>query len=279
MAIMSWIRTFPLMQYFMTYTQDVFTNILKTGPVPQHVAFVMDGNRRFARMRKMEVKEGHSAGFESLAHILEMCYQVGIKVVTVYAFSIENFKRPPVEVDALMEIARTKLLQMIHHGDLADRFGISIRILGQRKMIPADVLAVIDQSMEMTKNNKTAILNICFPYTSRDDIACSMQDIVELAEKKQLSPEDIDMIDEKTMEDHMFTKDCPPLDILVRTSGVERFSDFMLWQGHQDCTVEFVDCLWPDFDPWRFAQILLRWGRNKALELKGKEIESDMKAV
>ncbi|KAK9236129.1 putative undecaprenyl diphosphate synthase-domain-containing protein [Lipomyces kononenkoae] len=276
MGIGSWIRTFPLVQYLIAWTQELFMSVLKTGPVPQHVAFVMDGNRRFARRRKLEVKEGHSAGFESLAHILEMCYQVGIKVVTVYAFSIENFKRPTVEVDALMEIARTKLLQIIHHGDLADRFGISIRVLGQRSMIPPDVLAAIDKSTEMTKRNTTAILNICFPYTSRDDIATSMREIVKRSEKHELDPE---MIDEKTLEQHMFTKDCPPLDILVRTSGVERLSDFMLWQSHQDCTVEFVDCLWPEFEPWRFGSILLRWSRSKAVEFRKMEMEREQRQL
>ncbi|KAK9315481.1 putative undecaprenyl diphosphate synthase-domain-containing protein [Lipomyces starkeyi] len=276
MAITSWIRTFPLVQYLIAWTQEIFMSVLKTGPVPQHVAFVMDGNRRFARRRKLEVREGHSAGFESLAHILEMCYQVGIKVVTVYAFSIENFKRPTVEVDALMEIARTKLLQIIHHGDLADRFGISIRVLGQRSMIPPDVLAAIDKSTEMTKRNTTAILNICFPYTSRDDIATSMREIVTKSEKHELDPE---TIDERLLEQHMFTKDCPPLDILVRTSGVERLSDFMLWQSHQNCTVEFVNCLWPEFEPWRFGSILLKWSRSKAVEFRKMEMERDQKQL
>ncbi|KAK9384990.1 putative undecaprenyl diphosphate synthase-domain-containing protein [Lipomyces mesembrius] len=276
MAITSWIRTFPLVQYLIAWTQEIFMSVLKTGPVPQHVAFVMDGNRRFARRRKLEVREGHSAGFESLAHILEMCYQVGIKVVTVYAFSIENFKRPTVEVDALMEIARTKLLQIIHHGDLADRFGISIRVLGQRSMIPPDVLAAIDKSTEMTKRNTTAILNICFPYTSRDDIATSMREIVTKSEKHELDPE---TIDERLLEQHMFTKDCPPLDILVRTSGVERLSDFMLWQSHQNCTVEFVNCLWPEFEPWRFGSILLKWSRSKAVEYRKMEMERDQKQL
>ncbi|KAK9479724.1 Decaprenyl diphosphate synthase-like protein [Lipomyces japonicus] len=276
MGITSWIRTFPLMQYFIAWAQEIFMSVLRTGPVPQHVAFVMDGNRRFARRRKLEVKEGHSAGFESLARILEMCYQVGIKTVTVYAFSIENFKRPPVEVEALMEIARTKLLQIIHHGDLADRFGISIRVLGQRSLIPPDVLTAIDKSTEMTKDNTTAILNICFPYTSRDDIVTSMREIVSLSEDHKVDP---DKIDENMIEQHMFTRDCPPLDILVRTSGVERLSDFMLWQSHQNCTVEFVDCLWPEFEPWRFGSILLKWSRQKAKEYRQIELEAEQKEL
>ncbi|KAK9462895.1 Decaprenyl diphosphate synthase-like protein [Lipomyces oligophaga] len=276
MSIISWIRTFPLVQFFLGWAQELIMAIIKTGPVPQHVAFVMDGNRRFARRQKLEVREGHSAGFESLAHILEMCYQVGIKVVTVYAFSIENFKRPAVEVDAIMEIARTKLLQLIHHGDIADRYGVSVRVLGQRSLIPPDVLQAVDQSTDMTKNNERAILNVCFPYTSRNDIATAMQLTITDVVDKGMDPNDID---EKMLEQHMLTKDSPPLDMLVRTSGVERLSDFMLWQAHQDCSIEFVDCLWPEFEPWRFSWMLLKWGRKKSIEKQRREMEAERKEI
>lgn len=125
-------------------------------------------------------------------------------------------------------------------------------------------------------STNSAILNICFPYTSRDDIATSMRDIVQESEKRNIDP---DTIDEHMLEQHMFTKDCPPLDMLVRTSGVERLSDFMLWQSHQNCVVEFVDCLWPEFEPWRFGSILLRWGRQKAVEYRKQEMEQDQKVI
>jgi ditrans,polycis-polyprenyl diphosphate synthase len=133
--------------------KELFINSVRQGPVPQHVAFVMDGNRRFARKNHIETVEGHNMGFEALAKILEVCYKSGVKVVTVYAFSIENFKRPLHEVNALMEIAKIKLMQLCQHGDLLERYGASLRILGERDMVRPDVLEVIDEAVEMTKHN------------------------------------------------------------------------------------------------------------------------------
>lgn len=102
--------------YLQRYGKNILARILKVGPIPAHVAFVMDGNRRFAKRNHEEAREGHNAGFESLSHILELCYNTGVKVVTVFAFSIENFNRTPYEVDSLMEITKSRLLQIIERG-------------------------------------------------------------------------------------------------------------------------------------------------------------------
>ena len=126
---------------------------LGRGPVPQHVAFIMDGNRRYARSHNIETIEGHNRGFETLARILDICYKCGVKAVTVYAFSTENFNRPKYEVDGLMQLAKVKLAQLSQHGELLDRYGASVRILGEKYRIPPDVLEVCDRAVEMTKNN------------------------------------------------------------------------------------------------------------------------------
>jgi undecaprenyl pyrophosphate synthase len=201
-------------------------------------------------------------------------------VVTVYAFSIENFKRPLHEVNALMEIAKIKLLQLSQHGDLLERYGASLRVLGQRDLIREDVLEVIDEAVAMTKNNDRSILNVCFPYTSRHEIASSIRDVVALSttptgveaaaglSDDSLSSDktataglsDFESITQQTIEDHLFTAGCPPLDLLIRTSGVRRLSDFMLWQCHKDTEIVFIDCLWPQFDIWKFLPILIDWG-------------------
>ena len=166
-----WMLSSPPIEWASTQLKELFINSVRQGPVPQHVAFVMDGNRRFARKNHIEIAEGHNMGFEALAkvlppsypfpsppdantaQILEVCYKSGVKVVTVYAFSIENFKRPLHEVNALMEIAKIKLLQLCQHGDLLERYGASLRILGERELVRPDVLEVIDEAVEMTKNN------------------------------------------------------------------------------------------------------------------------------
>jgi ditrans,polycis-polyprenyl diphosphate synthase len=284
--------------------------------------------------------------------ILEICYKSGVKVVTIYAFSIENFKRSKYEVDALMDMAKVKLVQLAQHGDLLDRYGASIRILGQRDLLKPDVLEAIDKAASMTRNNKeyiaplfsailcltfcSAVLNICFPYTSRDEITSAIRTTVEdfskplypqarpfsqtritqkirtqhlttstsssvrgtsptpsntsdaddsISSSTTLHPDsppndvrehqgsavypDPETITASTIDNNLFTARDPPLDLLVRTSGVKRLSDFMLWQCHEDTEIVFLDCLWPEFDLRQFLPVLVEWQwRRKYIEEK-----------
>lgn len=162
-----WFLASPPAVWGVRQLRELLIGALKQGPVPQHVAFVMDGNRRFARNHHIETVEGHNLGFESLARILEVCYKTGVKVVTIYAFSIENFKRSKHEVDALMSMAKVKLLQLSEHGALLDRYGASIRVLGQRSLVKPDVLEAIDRAVELTAGNTKYVLSLrwrlCWP--------------------------------------------------------------------------------------------------------------------
>ncbi|KAL2215842.1 putative prenyltransferase [Thermoascus aurantiacus ATCC 26904] len=367
-----WFLSSPPVEFAIAQLRELLIGALKQGPIPQHVAFVMDGNRRFARSRRIETVEGHNLGFEALARILEVCYKSGVKVVTIYAFSIENFKRSKFEVDALMDIAKVKLSQLAQHGDLLDRYGASVRVLGRKELLKPDVIAAVDRAVELTSRNGDRILNICFPYTSRDEITTAIRDTVidysRPLEPPRASPtaprtpfseshiahniraqalnakaqeqnsdsesasssssqEDDDSapndrprdtiyessssfsssttlhivpgqdtkgsdqdhlvfispetITPQTLTDHMFTKGNPPLDLLIRTSGVERLSDFMLWQCHQDTEIVFLDVLWPEFDLWHFLPVLWRWQRRITKSRKGsgdvdEDIDSDI---
>jgi len=314
----------PPVEWGINQLRELLIGALRQGPIPQHVAFVMDGNRRFARSHKIETVEGHNLGFEALARILEVCYKSGVKVVTVYAFSIENFNRSKYEVDALMEMAKVKLIQLAQHGDLLDKYGACVRVLGQKDLLKDDVIEAIDKAVELTKGNGDAVLNICFPYTSRDEITTAIRATVEdyskplaaharpfsqtritqkirsrnlttspsdsslrtssptpsstsdhddsVSSSTTLHPEspptdsregtvypDPETITSDTIEDHLFTAGDPPLDLLIRTSGVKRLSDFMLWQCHEDTELVFLDCLWPEFDLWQFLPVLVEW--------------------
>ncbi|KAI9880552.1 MAG: cis-prenyltransferase [Pleopsidium flavum] len=335
--IRKWLLQSPPVEWGILQLRELLIGALRQGPIPQHVAFVMDGNRRFARNHQIETVEGHNLGFEALARILEVCYKSGVKVVTIYAFSIENFKRSKYEVDALMDMAKVKLSQLAQHGDLLDRYGASIRILGQRELVKPDVLVAIDKAVKLTSGNGQAILNVCFPYTSRDEITTAIREtvmdysqplpslhrpfseshIIHTIRARQLSthhedgtrtptsdPEDSaasssatlhsdshpspdlpdkpdsaiypdpETITPDILNDHMFTAGTPPLDLLVRTSGVERLSDFMLWQCHQNTDIVFLECLWPEFDLWTFLPVLVewQWRRKKADEKdRGRE--------
>ncbi|KAI5287209.1 cis-prenyltransferase [Ascosphaera aggregata] len=342
----------PPVDWAINHCRELLINSLKQGPVPRHIAFVMDGNRRYARNHRIEKIEGHNLGFEALARtqnidhfilqILEVCYKAGVRVVTIYAFSIENFKRSKYEVDALMEMAKVKLSQLAQHGGLLDSYGASVRILGRRELLKPDVLEAMDRVVDGTAHNTTTVLNICFPYTSRDEITTAIRNtVVEYStplDRSQLplrlrsfsedhiaqnikrensrdgrptssnsasellsmpitpasevssdnatlvggpSPSILAKLDDsfssyppntdqlifhspetitsKTLNDHMFTAGCPPVDLLVRTSGVERLSDFLLWQGHQHTEIVFLDVLWPNFDLWTFMPVLWEW--------------------
>ncbi|CAL3963449.1 hypothetical protein PZA11_001063 [Diplocarpon coronariae] len=324
-----WMLESPPVEWGINQVREMLIGALRQGSIPQHVAFVMDGNRRFARSHKIETVEGHNLGFEALARILEVCYKSGVKVVTVYAFSIENFKRSKYEVDALMEMAKIKLSQLSQHGELLDRYGASVRVLGNRDLLRPDVLEVIDRAVDMTKNNGGCALNICFPYTSRDEITSAIKSTVEdyskplatharpfsqtritqkirsrnlsssplrssspapsttsdiddsVSSTTTLQPEsppndgrdtlfpDPESITSDTIDDHMFTAGDPPLDMLIRTSGVNRLSDFMLWQCHKDTVIVFLDVLWPEFDLWSFLPVLVEYQwRQKHVEDK-----------
>ncbi|KAK5053152.1 hypothetical protein LTR84_002126 [Exophiala bonariae] len=347
-----WALSSPPAEWALNQLRDLLVGALRQGPVPKHVSFVMDGNRRFAKNHRMETIEGHNLGFEALAKILEVCYKAGVTHVTIYAFSIENFKRSKYEVDALMEMAKIKLKQLVQHGDLLDRYGARIRILGQRELIKPDVLEAVDRAVNMTSNNGdgSCVLNICFPYTSREEITSAVRDTVKeysqpLSEKERRSPfkeERIantirsqhlsefptssptylqpsasqlqspsssttslsslsqgqsehdassvststtlhhddssppsglsakgdsskpqypspELISPQTLTSHMYTSTDPPIDLLIRTSGVSRLSDFMLWQCHETTQIVFLDVLWPDFDLWSFLPVLWEW--------------------
>lgn len=150
----AWLLHSPPAEWTIQHIRSLLIGALRQGPVPRHVAFVMDGNRRYAKDRRIETIEGHNLGFEALAKVLEVCYRAGVEVVTVYAFSIENFKRSKYEVDALMDMAKIKLSQMVEHGDLLDRYGACIRFLGNQELLRADVRQIIDEAIDRTKHNK-----------------------------------------------------------------------------------------------------------------------------
>ncbi|THU96347.1 dehydrodolichyl diphosphate synthetase [Dendrothele bispora CBS 962.96] len=250
--------------------QRFLLRVLSSGPVPQHVAFVMDGNRRFARMHGKQVPEGHGEGYLALKRVLEICLRLRIRCVSVYAFAIDNFKRSPEEVDALMNLAQSKLLELCEHGELLDQYGVKLNVVGRTELFPDFVQAAVKRAEDLTKNNLESILNICMPYASRDEITTAVEDCVQEALSRHSTtgtddgtnvlPMDIteDMITSHLMS---MQRGSPPLDILVRTSGVTRLSDYMLWQCCEHTQLHFSPAYWPDFGLFDFVPIILQWQR------------------
>ncbi|KAE8623885.1 hypothetical protein XENTR_v10005767 [Xenopus tropicalis] len=220
---MSWIRDKEL-----SLIERLCANVLKAGPIPKHVAFIMDGNRRYAKKCHVERQEGHSQGFEKLAETLRWCLNLGICEVTVYAFSIENFKRSAEEVEGLMELARQKFARLLEEKDKLKKHGVCIRVLGDMTLLPLDIQKLIAQAVLETKDYSTCFLNVCFAYTSRHEISNAIREAAWGVQEGLLDPRDVS---ESLLDQCLYTAKSLEPDLLIRTSGEVRLSDFLLWQA------------------------------------------------
>lgn len=201
--------------------------VLRTGPIPRHIAFIMDGNRRFARKSKVGTVHGHSKGFDKLSEVLQWCLDMGVQEVTVYAFSIENFKRSKEEVDGIFDLARDKFRRLLSEKDKLMELGIRVEVIGNLNLFPKDIIETIAEAMTETRNNNRAVLSVAFAYTSRDEITHSIETILTGVDQQQIDTKDID---EELISRCLYTKNRPTPEILIRSSGETRLSDFLLWQ-------------------------------------------------
>jgi ditrans,polycis-polyprenyl diphosphate synthase len=162
--------------------------LIRAGPIPRHVAFIMDGNRRFAKKIHVQTQRGHLLGFEKLQETLHWCLDLGVETVTVYAFSIENFKRSKDEVDALMTLATQKFKKLMEKSDLIQQQGVRVRVLGEVTMLPLELQQIIAKAVHMSRHNTRAVLNVCFAYTSRQEIVNAANRIAIGIDKGELLP-------------------------------------------------------------------------------------------
>ncbi|KAF8320604.1 Decaprenyl diphosphate synthase-like protein [Cantharellus anzutake] len=240
----------------------ILLDVISAGPMPRHVAFIMDGNRRYAKLRKRSVREGHKEGFQALKRVLEICFRLGVKCVSVYAFSIENFKRSPDEVNALMDLAREKIKELCSHGELLSKYGVRLNVVGNRDLLPVDLQQIILEAEEKTRGHDKAIFNLCMSYTSRDEITTAINNVVQKYHAGEIGLEDIT---EQEIASHLEThaKGSPRLDVMIRTSGVKRLSDYMLWQAStQHTRIYFTKGFWPDFGLWDLLPIIFDYQKS-----------------
>ncbi|KAI7806832.1 dehydrodolichyl diphosphate synthase [Triplophysa rosa] len=221
-TLMSWIRETEL-----SLIERLTANILKAGPMPRHVAFIMDGNRRYAQKRHVERQEGHTQGFDKLAETLRWCLNLGIHEVTVYAFSIENFKRSKEEVDGLIELARQKFSRLLMEHENLEKHGVCVRVLGDLTLLPLDLQQLIANAVVSTKAHNKCFLNVCFAYTSRHEIANAVKEMAWGVEQGFIKSSDVS---EVLLSQCLYSSNSPNPDLLIRTSGEVRLSDFLLWQ-------------------------------------------------
>lgn len=222
--------------------------------VPKHVGIIMDGNGRWAKMRGRKRSFGHLEGSKTLENIALYAIECGVQILSVYAFSTDNFKRSKEEVDYLMDLFITmfnKKMKKIKDND------IKVIFSGRRKPLREDVLASMDKIVEETKNNKRGILNICLNYGGQEEIVDATKKIVELVNSGELN---IDDIDKNSFYKYLYN-DIPPLDLLIRTSGEFRLSNFMPYQSTYS-EFYFTDTLFPDFDSREFDKAIENYNKR-----------------
>ncbi len=220
-----------------------------------HVAIIMDGNGRWAKARGKPRTFGHRAGIEAVRRAVEAAGKHKIGHLTLYSFSSENWRRPEDEVGELM-----KLLRFYLRSELASlhKEGIRVHVIGERKQLPADIVKQIAHAEELTKNNDKLVLTLALNYGGRQEITAAARGLAAAVERGQLKP---DAIDEHVFQSFLFTGGLPDPDLVIRTSGEKRISNFLLWQCAYAEYI-FLDVLWPDFAAEHMEQALAEFARR-----------------
>ncbi len=228
-------------------------NTAGNDPIPpRHVAIVMDGNRRWAQERALPQVDGHRAGVNNLHRVLQTLGDYGVKHVTIFAFSTENWKRSEQEVKGLITLFEEIITPKSR--ELNGR-GVQIRHLGSLKGVSAVIRRSIQGAVRLTRGNRDMILNVAFNYGSRWEMVDAVRRIV----KQGTAPGEID---EALLEDHLYTRGQPDVDLMIRTGGERRLSNFMLWQSAY-AEIYFSDRLWPDFDEAEVARAVTWYGQRQ----------------
>lgn len=286
--------TFKLFHSLGSLVQNLLFRILSVGPIPNHIAFIMDGNRRYAKKKNLEEGDGHKAGFSALMSVLRYCYELGVKYATVYAFSIDNFKRKPEEVQSVMDLMQEKIEGLLKEESIVNQYGIRVYFIGNLNLLNEPVRVAAENVMRATAKNTKCVLLICVAYTSTDEIVHAVQESclekweikasngVEMDKKGEIEAVNgveceqkleehcaIQLVD---IEKHMYMSVAPDPDILIRSSGETRLSNFLLWQS-ENTLLCCPRALWPEVGLWHLVSAVLSFQRNYSyLEKKKKQL-------
>ena len=226
-----------------------------TPLLPRHIGIIMDGNGRWAKRRSLPRSAGHRQGARTFRTISRYCRDIGIEYLTVYAFSTENWKRPQEEIDAIMNLLRDYLDELERHSDEDE--GV-LRFIGDTAPLAEDLRLLIDEVQARTAGRPGITVNIALNYGGRAEIVRAVQRAAELAVSGEISP---DAVDEALVDSLLYTAGQPPVDLIIRPSGEQRLSNFMLWQGAY-AELVFMDVLWPDFAPADLDRALEEYQRR-----------------
>ncbi|XP_073295751.1 dehydrodolichyl diphosphate synthase CPT3-like [Primulina huaijiensis] len=243
------------------YMRRFIFSVLSVGPIPNHLAFILDGNRRYARKWNLGEGKGHRAGFLSLMSLMKYCYELGVKYVTIYAFSIDNFKRRPDEVQSVMDLMLEKIEGLLKEENIVNQYGVRVYFIGDLNLLSETVRLAAEKAMKATSNNDKSILLICVAYTSTDEIVHAAQESCEdkwHEVQSRMKTNDAQngengkgklgenhVIKLADIERNMYMGVAPDPDILIRSSGETRLSNFLLWQT-SNCLLYSPKALWPE---------------------------------
>jgi undecaprenyl diphosphate synthase len=230
---------------------------LDPARLPAHVAIIMDGNGRWAKKRMLNRVKGHEKGADTVRMAVRASRELGIAALTLYAFSTENWQRPETEISALMTLLKRFLKS--EKQEMLDN-NIRLNVIGEMERLPGSVTSLLEETMQASENNSGMVLNLALSYGARSEIVRMVRQLSALVAAGTLSPE---AIDEKMVSNHLYTRDIPDPDLLIRTSGEMRISNFLLWQIAYS-EIHITDTLWPDFNREEFIEILKDYqGRDR----------------
>lgn len=229
---------------------------INTEKLPQHLAIIMDGNGRWAKQKGMMRVFGHENGANAVREVVEASGELGIPNVTLYAFSTENWKRPKMEVETLMKLLVSSLKKEIKN---LQENKIRLRAIGNLKTLPQRVFDELTEVMEKTKDNDRMTLTLALSYGSREELLNTVKEISIKVKNNIISPK---KIDESIINEHLYTQNLPDVDLLIRTSGEQRISNFLLWQIAY-AELYFTDVLWPDFTKQHLYEAIIEYQQRE----------------
>lgn len=232
----------PIYKLYKAWLKRQIKNGNDTRQPPQHIGIILDGNRRFAREKGLDVWMGHQFGAAKINAVLDWCWEAGIKIVTIYSFSTENFSRPLKEVAEIMRIAIQKFEEILTNPKIHSR-EVRVKAIGRVQDLPKSVQESITRAEEATKHYDKHYLNVAIGYGGRAELVDAFRNIASLIEEGQIEP---DEVTERTVEQFLYTSGIPDPDLIIRTSGEERLSGFLLWQSAYS-ELYFADVFWPEF--------------------------------
>jgi undecaprenyl diphosphate synthase len=225
---------------------------LNLSNLPNHIAIIMDGNGRWAKKKGLLRNLGHQGGAKTVREIVEVCAEINVKYLTLYAFSTENWNRPQLEVDLLMKLLISSLKKELK---TLQKNNIKLVTIGNIDSLPTKVSVELKDVVEKTKNNSRLTLTLALSYSSREELIKTIKEISLKVKNNLISPENID---ESVINNHLYTRNLPDVDLLIRTSGEQRISNFLLWQIAY-AELYFTETLWPDFNKENLFKAILNY--------------------